>query len=493
MLLVAGVTRGVLAWILPLVACRGGATASTGTGLETSAGSGSSGTGAGTETGTSGAGSITGSATTEANTGAVPTTSTGGTTDASAAGTSSGSSSSGTTGDGDLPPALASTLITDMNRAYVEMHGGWGPHLRGLMRDAEGALWFTVDAGESVYKNQQVRYFRRGAGEPAWSLVAEQTHGDGVQQNAGSVLLGNFIYTYGVNTTQHYLEECYLDVTDPAYRACNAVTIGGQIYPTPPNSNYIGAAMLGDGARIVWFTVVGENGGPGQFVYTYNYGGGWNGPVAGPIAGGGNDVGYVHAMATAGGELALVAQTYFGAYPNGSFGAGVADVTPGQVANFLTLESPDPAAVVRSSADLYLDAESGAAHVLAYFDGAVAYYHRPGGASWDGHLAPLHVFPDSYRARFVRPAGERLWIVRGGSGGQGVTLHRAQATALTDAIDWAAADAFPVAAPAPGFGAPTAIYVESPTYQRTPVEGLNFAVCGEYTVSDRLIYHFAPM
>jgi hypothetical protein len=435
--------------------------------------------------------------------GATSTSTTGGSTDAASTGadpgtssttgpvstTSSDSSGAASTGEPvDPPPALQSTLITDMNRAYVEMHGGWGHHLRGLMRAADDALWFTVDAGEDVLHNRTIRYFRRGAGEGAWTLVGEQMHGDVVQQNAGSVLVGNFIYTYGVNVSKSYLEECYFDVTDPPYRACNAVTIGGP-YKTPPNSNYVGAAVLAAGARIVWFTVVGQNGGPGQFIYTYNYGGGWNGPVVGGITGGANDIGYLHAMATTDGHLHIVGQTYHGAYPDGSYGAVVAEITPGQVPSFLTLEPPEPVAELRSSGDLYASPE-GALHVLATFDGTAAYYHRPAGEPWDGHLAPIHVFPDSYRARFARPGGGPLWIVRGSASDQGTTLHRAPTTDVAAAVDWPAAETFPVPAPAPGFAQPAAIYVESPTYQESPAGALNFALCGQYQQGDKLIYHF---
>jgi hypothetical protein len=266
------------------------------------------------------------------------------------------------------------------------------------------------------------------------------------------------------------------------------VTIGGP-YKTPPSSNYVGAAVLGAGARIVWFTVVGQNGGPGQFIYTYNYGGGWNGPVAGGITGGANDIGYLHAMASADGYLHIVGQTYHGAYPNGSYGAVVAEITPGQVPAFLTLEPPDPAAKVRSSGDLYA-ASDGSIHVLASFDGAAAYYHRPAGEPWDGHLAALHVFPDTYRARFVRPDGGPLWIVRGSASDQGTTLHRAPTTDVAAAVDWPAAETFPVPAPAPGFAQPAAIYVESPTYQESPAGALNFALCGQYQQGDESIYQF---
>ncbi|PCC74627.1 hypothetical protein SAMN02745121_06992 [Nannocystis exedens] len=386
----------------------------------------------------------------------------------------------------DPPPAVALALITDDNRAYVEMHGGWGPHLRGLMRASDDSLWFCVDAGEDVHHNRTIRYFRRGAGEPAWSLVAEQPHTDGIQQNAASVLVGSTILTYGVNIQQHFLEECSLDTADPAVRACNAVLVGGQVYTTPPASNYVGAAVLGPGARVVWFTVVGEGGGPGRWVYTYNYGGGWNGPVEVDL-GGANDLGYVHAMASPGGQLQLVGQAFTGAYPDGTYAAVVADVTMGQVPTFLSLEPPDPAAQIRSGADLFHDG-AGDTHVLAAFDGVVAYYHRPGGASWAGHTAPLHVFPDTYRARFVRPAGDRLWLVRGSIGGQGVQLLRAPEQ-RGGPVDWAAAEVVDVTSPGPGFAAPSALYVESPTYQLAPAGALEFAVCGQYQVGDRSIWH----
>lgn len=431
----------------------------------------------------------------DSTTAAAPTTSTSDPGSSTGDGTSTGSTTGSTTGANDTsttgpapPPELVATPITDMNRAYVEMHGGWGHHLRGLMRAADDSLWFTVDAGEDVLHNRTIRYFRRGVGEGAWTLVTEQQHTDGVQQNAGSILLDGLILTYAVNTTQHTLEECYLVVGDPTQRACNAITISGAVYVTPPAANYVGAAVLGDGARIVWFTVVGENGGPGELIYTYNYGGGWNGPVVAGL-GGANDIGYVHAMATAAGGLALVGQTFTGSYPNGTYAAVVADLTPGQLPTFLALAPPDLAAKVRSSADLFHDPASGATHVLASFDGAVAYYHRPGGAAWADHLQPLHVFPDTYRARFVRPEGGPLSLARGSASDQGTWLHHAVSGDLADAVAWADAKVVPVAAPAAGFLAPSAIYVESATYQRTPVGALGFALCGQYALADHQIFH----
>lgn len=40
-------------------------------------------------------------------------------------------------------------LITTGNRRYTTMYGGWGPHLRGLMRENSTSLWFFHDSGQS--------------------------------------------------------------------------------------------------------------------------------------------------------------------------------------------------------------------------------------------------------------------------------------------------------------------------------------------------------
>lgn len=398
----------------------------------------------------------------------------------------SGESTASSTGA--VMPSFTLRPITDENRHYETMHGGWGPHLRGLMRAGDDALWFTVDQGEDVYHNRKVRYFRRGVDEDVWSELAENLHAPGIQQNAASILVGGTILTYGVDVAAQRLEECYLNTEDISQRACNTVLISGVPYQTPPSSNYVGAALLGEGWRIVWWTVVGENGGEGSFYYTYNYGGGWNGPVASGLAGA-NDLGYVHAMATAGGGLALAGQTFTGKYPDGSYHAVVAELTPGMPLVTTILADADPAVEVRTAADLWQDPVSGAVHVIATTQtGGLRYYHRPGGAGWVEHTLPDHSFPDGYRARFIRPAGAGLHLVIGSSSGAGVTLLRAPDDAVDAAVDWAAAESFVVPEPGPGFSAPSALFVESGTYQERAVDGLHVAICGAYKISDGEIW-----
>jgi len=356
------------------------------------------------------------------------------------------------------------------------------------MRAADDALWFTVDAGEDVLHNREVVYMRRGPGEAAWSELARAQHADGVQQNAASILLGGVIYSYAVDIAAHRVEECTLLVADIAQHTCAPIVISGQPHVTPANSNYIGAAVLGPGWRIVWWTVVGENGAPGEFHYTYNYGGGWNGPVVSAL-GDANDFAYVHAMRSATGELRLAGQAFIGKYPDGTYSARVADLVPGQPLALVALGSGDPMLVAQTAADLWVDPVSDAVHVLATrSDASVGYYHRPGGAAWAAHGEPLHVFSDSYRARWLRAGQGPLHLLRGSAGGAGTWLWRAATPEVAGPVDWALAEQFAVPAPAEGFGAPSALFVESPTYQATPVLAIEFAMCGQYPISDGQIW-----
>ncbi|MGB1276033.1 MAG: hypothetical protein ACPG77_09810, partial [Nannocystaceae bacterium] len=308
----------------------------------------------------------------------------------------------------------------------------------------------------------------------------------GVQQNAASVILGPTIYSYGVNIGQNYLEECYLH-TGNLQHACNAILISGQVYTTPPSSNYVGAAAHEGTTRIVWWTRVGQGGGTGDWLYTYNFGGGWNGPVVTPLNGG-NDFAYVHAAFTSPGSVAMVGQLYFGQYPNGHYGAAVSEFSLGEVPVLVALEAGEPGVEMLSSADLWIDPASGSQHVVARDDqGGTRYYFKPSDAMWEQHSLPLHTFPTTFRARFLRAEGGDLWLARGDTNG-GLEMLRVPEADPKLAIAWESAEAVVVEPPSPGFAPPSAIYVESASYQTTPVTELNLAYCGEYMAADNEIW-----
>ncbi len=350
------------------------------------------------------------------------------------------------------------------------------------MRAADGSLWFAYDGGPSVLANTTIHYARRDA-DGTWDDAVSQARAAGVQQNAAHVMSGNVILTYAVNTGASLLEECYLDVTDLDNRACNTVTIGGP-YSTPPNSNYVGAALDPNGARVVWFTVVGAGGGVGDFIYTYNFGGGWNGPVVTTLPGY-NDMAYVRASFAAPNTVSWLGQAYTGQYPNGEYGIGARDVSLGQPADFVTL---GPALgvdeTVRSAGDIWVDPDSGDTHAFARVDHATHYYVRPAGESWADHAEPVDVLESVLQARFSTANDGHLMVLT--SGGEGLVLRWAEPSVD---IDWNAAPSVEVIVPTEGFAAPSALYTAGAEYQTAPVDSHDFAVCGQYEVADHEVWY----
>ncbi len=389
--------------------------------------------------------------------------------------------SSGTTGA--QPPTITATLVTDQNRHYVEMHGGWGPHLRGVMHDDRAQRWFVSDAGPSVALNDAILYFRRDV--EGWTAVGSQPHLPGVQQNAASLLHGATLHTFAVDVVGHQLEHCAFDVELAAAQGCEAIAIGGP-YATPPNANYVGAALGPDPVHLVWFTVVGDAGGAGALVYTYDYGGGYNGPVATALPGY-NDFAYVFASFRGPSEVVLAGQAFTGQYPVGSYDAVVVELMLGSAPTFTTLGDGD--VDVRTAADVHVDPDSDATHVIAETDaGALAYYFKPGGAAWADHLAPVSLVPDSFRGRFVAVEGAPLALVRGSASDGGIEILRAGEGA-DGPIAWAAAEVLAVPDLGPGFGAPSALYVPTRSYFDAAIDRLEFVACGAYGVADGLLWH----
>jgi hypothetical protein len=412
---------------------------------------------------------------------------------------STGTTSSATTSTGDAADTSSSTsgapeeqepaiaILTDANRKHPTMFGGWGPHLRGIMRSEAGELWFTVDAGPSVEANTRIDYYRHDGG--AWTKQGEQSQLAGVQQNAASVMRGDTILTYGVVIGSQWIEECYFATLDPSYHACNAITIGGAPVVVPQASNYIGAALGPDDTRIVWFTTVGVAGSAGSWTYLTANATGWSAPVTSSVLGA-NDFGYVHAAFVDAQTLALVGEAYFGDYPNGSYGAVVAELALGQPLAPVALQSGEPDVAMYSSADAWVDRDSSATHVLARDDAnTVRYFFKPAGASWIDHATALHAFADTYRARFVRDADGTLWLARGDATAGSVVLEGVASADLGAAIDWSAAERITFPSPGEGFAPPQAIYVEAPSYQTAPTGDLQLAFCGAFPDHDHEIWH----
>jgi len=384
-------------------------------------------------------------------------------------------------------PRVSTSVITRTHRFVPgKMFGGWGPHLGHLLRRASPAeTWFADDACEqpcNVDVDERIDYFRLDAA--GWTKVTSQALPATVQQNTGSILAGDTIFTYGVDVQHGQLVECKLTLTTLA-KSCAAmpVTIGA-------SSNYVGAALAPNGWKVVWLTNV-VDGGNGKFQWFVDYGGGWNGPRTGDI-GGYNDASYIHA-AFDGTKLLMHAELVIGNAPNWTFtgGVGTVDVSSADAVTFATqlapLMSDDP---ILSTDDIAIDPATRDAHLLARTkNGAALYYHRPPDGAWS---AALFSFPATFRARLVFAADQTLYVLYG-PGAKGLAWRAAPAAARAagQPLAFASLTEHAVVLPA-GYESIDAIYTESSVYQSAPVEGLRAVVVGDTTQNEALFVAIDP-
>lgn len=386
--------------------------------------------------------------------------------------------------DGDGESLTAAIELVTREHRFVPgaMFGGWGPHLGHLVRaDRAGGggtdLYWVDDLCSQevpgdcdVNVDRRVGVLQREAG--GWRQIATVALPAGVQQNTAALAAGRTIRVYGMDVLAGQVVECSVDAGGGG-AACAAVPI-----PVGPSANYIGAALSPTGSRVVWWTNVVDGGG-GSFSYIVDYGGGWNGPRQGPV-GGYNDCAYVNVGFQPGGPgVTFFGQVVSGLAPAWTFGTLVGEASLATTdavvwANALGPASGDP---VVSTDDLWVDPETGDAHLLARTEGgSAAYYHRPSGGAWS---AALFVEPRTYRARWVEATGLVAMVT--GPSGDGLRVRPVPRAALVAGapLDLAAAPAHDVALP-DELGPAIGLYPVADVYQSAPpADALELVVVGQ--------------
>jgi len=381
---------------------------------------------------------------------------------------------------GPMPIRVTVEHVTNRHR-YVPgaMFGGWGQHLGHLVR-AGGTLYWVDDACDQrvagdcdVNVNRRVEVLRRDLA--GWTSIGTLPL-MGVQQNTGAIASDTALRAYGVDIVSSRMTECTFDIAT-ATGGCAATAIA-----TGPNANYVGASVSPAGHRIAWWTNVVDGGG-GSFSYVADYGGGWNGPRSGSIAGY-NDFAYAHAGFFEGSPTVLFfGQVVSGLAPAWSFGTlvGEADLTTARAATFSNVLTPPSGETIASTNDLFVDPATSEAHLLARAtSGAVVYYHRPVGGPWS---APTLLPPTSFRARFLESPA---WLaIASGPPEGGLVVRRFERSVVARGgpLDFEAAIVEALRLPS-GLGAVQGIYPEADVTQTEPVRELAFCVVGEAAQND---------
>jgi hypothetical protein len=389
--------------------------------------------------------------------------------DADAGGRAGGANAKTGTADGW---SFQVAVITSEHRAIPgAMFGGWGPHLGHLLRLSSGLFWVDDACAVGscdVAHDTRLDYWKIDG--VTMTRVASATLPAGIQQNTGTVASADTIYTYGVDTVNADLVECTYAPAKTSAPACARLGLD-----VGTNANYVGAAIHPTGTRLTWLTNVVDGGG-GSFRWYADYGGGWNGPRTGGI-GGYNDASYINAGfldRASPGKFVMFAELVLGNAPSWTFTGGTGEGDLSTTAAVTWAVAPSVAAdPTTSTADLFVDPDTQAVHVLARSkSSALVYLHRPAGGPW---TAGSVLDPSTTAGRFCFAAG-RLFIAHG-TGASGFVIQEVDrgGGGGTGALDFTKHPPATVPLPA-GFENVVGAYPEASTYQTQPVSGVNLAL-----------------
>lgn len=381
-------------------------------------------------------------------------------------------------------PADNLELITDRNRYHPEMFGGWGPHLRAILRDRRGGLWFTVDSGPDVGNNTSIHYLRKST--TGWEDIARNELQRGVSQNVASVIYRErTILSYSLSTFGNNLYECSFDTEDHSERRCAVIEVDGEPLVLFDNSNYVGAAVGVNGTtRIVYWATQGTVSGPAIFSYLYHQDREWHGPVHTALPGA-SIFAYISARLSDSGSAVLCGEVHRGEYPAGSYVATVATIARlGEPVRLHAL-GDDSGGYAEACEDIFIHRKTGATHIAARKnDGSAYYYFKEQDAVWDGDaMSPRQAFPPGengtqmVRMKFIKTRPALRLLVSDGRKNR-IDIYRSPATDLGRPIVWSRQEMTWFSIPDSRFGGTSAFYVDSDQQQGEDSSGVHFAVTG---------------
>jgi len=389
-------------------------------------------------------------------------------------------------------------LVSDQNRKQDGVvFGGWGPHLRSVLRMNDDSLWYVMDHSKGdVSSNDQLFYLRQE--RASWKRVAEQDLIPGANQGYAHVTNGEDIFSYGVNFRLAQLHECRLNSKTLVRRDCTAVlNRSGEAIDLGGGANYVGAAISPKGTRLVWWVVVASDG-TQQWRYVYNRGDGWAGPVVTHLAKSHGGLSYIYVRFANEREVALSGQVWVGEFPAGSAQATLTRFRLGKpIEGFHTLKSSDEKGFPKSGSDLWVNPETATVHAVVegfgddFFGNKVHYYTFNMRDAWR-ELKPVQSFRGYFRARFTQVDRGDLFLVLGGTTGSSkIDVLHVGKDGITDPINWSAANKIATIMPGNMHYAPMAIWIENRAYQTTAVRDLSFAFTGENPQRDHEIWFYS--
>ena len=376
--------------------------------------------------------------------------------------------------------------------------GGWGPALRGVMRNSEDHLFFSFETGPTADEVGQIKYFNKNS--QGWNEIASQVAPAGINQNLAHVMIQErYIMSYGIATKgNRKLYECYLDTENKASRACHPISVGGHELILPPGSANVGAAIELNGfSRAVWWTTPGQGASGGRFGYIYHTGTKWAGPYTQDLPQGYTTFGFLHGRFIWPGQFVAVGELMFGTPGSVQqrFDAALIKFRIGQPFEISLLKpvvgDQEKGVRIVSSGDLAYDSAGQQLHILARTSDLRNSYYKEKVAKIDdipsgGYHAKAYI-PDSFRARFHFGAeGQRLlWEPAAEPILRVLDLSKLDLTTnprrIEPSLFWEVDPSFEIEVGLNG------IFVENASYSSRPTKGIEAVVCGPAEGEDMIL------
>lgn len=394
------------------------------------------------------------------------------------------------------------STVTNQNRNHHDMFGGWGPHLRSILRSTDDEQWMAIDDGAGQDHNDLIRYHKLAPNQKTWNHIGQANIAQyEIRQNLAHIMVGNEIHSYGVElvgldngsvTGNRIVQVKYNTQTNTSTSSYINVNFSGN------GSNYIGASVnKTNGLEVVWWRRRPTANPPAELMVIWKYPNQsqWNGPKVFNTMVNGNAYTmfqYVYGTFTDDHRLELVGQSgninvpgkptfYVPAHQTINF-------TPSNAtANGFTWLGNNATAANRVT-DIWKNPCNNDLHVLAYASAtgdAVYYYRQDGATNWtDWQL--IGKITNRYDSKFSYDTHLDTLAIVNYDGGRfySAKLRVAELTGPID-LNNLSTNIIPIAAL--NSGGASGLYVQREAMQTNPTTKFQFANVGKAFNYDHLI------
>lgn len=399
------------------------------------------------------------------------------------------------------------STVTLKNRNHHDLFGGWGPHLRSILRTSTGEQWMAIDDGPDDDHNDLIRYYRLNIDQKTWVRIGQSsTVPFEIRQNMAHIMVGNVIHSYAVDLVglqsggsvhSNRIVQVKYDTQTNTYTR-GYITLNGSIDIGGSGSNYIGASVNGkNGLEVVWWRRRLTTNPPAEFMFIWKYPHQqqWNGPITQDILVNGNAYSmfqYVYGTFVGNHRLELVGQSGRYNVPNSTDlfvpAHQTIDFTPSTATPQGFTWLGNNATAANRVMDVWKNPCTDDLHVMAYnaSTGDAVYYYRPDGSTTWTDWQFIGRMTDRYDTKFSYDTYlDTLAIVN--YDGKYIYSSKLRVSELTGSIDLNNLVIDTISIAELQSNGSSGLYVQRPAMQTDSITRFQFAMVGKAFAHDSII------